>query len=124
MIMKKEPTIQDLMQTLESMKLKMDDMEYNMINGGMNQLLENPVDYSEVIDYEDADERPMFSGVAYVMGNKVTGLNSDLKKPWVMCVRSTRTAVEVETAPVSPFPDDEEYYEKANTFGDIHAFSH
>jgi len=65
-----------------------------------------------------------FTGVAYVMGNKVTGLNSDLTKPWVKCVRSTRTAVEVETAPASPFPDDEEYYEKANTFGDIHAFSH
>ena len=65
-----------------------------------------------------------FTGTAYVMGVKITGLLSDPNKPWVKCVRSTQTAVEVVAAPASPFPDDEEYYEKLNTFGDIHAFSH
>lgn len=65
------------------------------------------------------------SGVAYIMGSvKVTGLMSDSTKPWIMCVRSTLSAEEVETAPALPWPDGVEYYEKAKHTGDIHAFSH
>jgi len=64
---------------------------------------------------------PFFSGVAYVAGVKITGLNSDASKPWIMIDFSAVTATEVTTAEVMfPFPPNIEFYEKSKTFGDIH----
>jgi len=63
-----------------------------------------------------------FSGTAYVSGKKFTGLLSDAAKPWVKCVKSTRQATQQAGPPSDPFPPNEEWYEKANHFGDIHAW--
>ena len=63
---------------------------------------------------------PVFSGTAYVAGTKTTGLNNDDSKPWVKCVLSTGVASEQVGPPSDPFPEDEEWFEKANTYGDIH----
>lgn len=61
-----------------------------------------------------------FSGIAYVAGIKTEDLNEDADKPWVKCVLGDGTASEQYGPPPDPFPDGEEWYEKANTYGDIH----
>lgn len=61
-----------------------------------------------------------FSGTAYIAGNKTTGLNNDSSKPWVRCFLDTGTAEENAGPPPNPFPFNEEWYEKAQTSGDIH----
>jgi hypothetical protein len=65
-----------------------------------------------------------FSGVAYVVGQKVTGLNSNPDYPWVKVVLNSGTltdlAVEDPGPPSNPFPQNEEWYEKAKVSGDIH----
>ena len=63
---------------------------------------------------------PDFSGTAYVAGQRTTGLTSDDNKPWVKCDLSTGVATEETGPPTIPFPDGEEWFEKANTSGDIH----
>jgi hypothetical protein len=62
----------------------------------------------------------VFSGIAYIAGNKTTGLNSDGTKAWVRCFIDTATAEENAGPPPNPFPINEEWYEKAKTAGDIH----
>jgi len=71
------------------------------------------------VDMPAADGLP-FSGTAYIAGNKTTGLNSDSSKPWVRCFLDTGTAEENAGPPSNPFPFNEEWYEKAQTSGDIH----
>jgi hypothetical protein len=61
-----------------------------------------------------------FTGTAYVVGIKTTGLLSYPDKPWIKCKLSTGVATEDTGPPPNPFPEDEEWYEKANTSGDIH----
>ena len=61
---------------------------------------------------------PAFSGTAYVGGAKTAGLN-DSSKGWVKCTASGSATEEYGPAP-DPFPADEEWYEKAETYGDIH----
>ena len=77
------------------------------INGGM------------VIDGSNVAS-PQFSGTAYVAGVRTTGLDSDSSKPWVKCDISTGIATEETGPPSNPFPNNEEWYEKAQTAGDIH----
>lgn len=67
-----------------------------------------------------AESEVAFSGTAYIAGNKTTGLNSDSAKPWVRCFLDTATAEENAGPPPNPFPMNEEWYEKAQTAGDIH----
>jgi len=62
----------------------------------------------------------VFSGTAYVAGRKITGLSSDSAKPWVRCFLDTATAEEHAGPPPDPFPSNEEWYEKAQTAGNIH----
>ena len=62
----------------------------------------------------------VFSGTAYVAGNKTTGLNSDDTKPYVRCFLEVGTAEEHAGPMPIPFPDNEEWYEKEYTIGDIH----
>ena len=62
----------------------------------------------------------VFSGTAYVAGRKITGLSSDSGKPWVRCFLDTATAEEHAGPPPDPFPSNEEWYEKAQTAGNIH----
>lgn len=67
------------------------------------------------------DAPPGFSGVAYVAGNKVTGLDSAPAKTWVKCDANTGTASECYASEVVfPFPPNVEFYEKSKTYGDIH----
>jgi hypothetical protein len=66
------------------------------------------------------DGTAAFSGIAYVAGQRTTGLTSDDGKPWVKCDLSTGVATEETGPPTIPFPDGEEWFEKANTSGDIH----
>ena len=61
-----------------------------------------------------------FSGTAYVMGARTTGLNSDSSKPWVRIDLSTGAATEQTGPPSFPFGDNYEWYEKSKTPGDIH----
>ena len=61
-----------------------------------------------------------FSGTAYVSGRRIDGLASDNTKPWVKVDVSDGTATEQDGPPSSPFPPSEEWFEKANTIGDIH----
>jgi len=61
-----------------------------------------------------------FSGVADVRGVKTIGLDSDARKPWIAVDVSAGTATQVVGPPPNPFPDGVEYYEKAQTAGDIH----
>jgi len=70
--------------------------------------------------YAGAGVDASFSGTAYVSGRRTTGLNSDSDKPWVKVDVSLGTAVEADGPPSNPFPANEEWYEKANTYGDIH----
>lgn len=62
-----------------------------------------------------------FSGTAYVVGVPTTGLNSDGTKPYVKCNLATGAATEDAGPMPNPFDHDEEWFEKANTYGDIHA---
>ena len=62
----------------------------------------------------------MFTGIAYVCGKKITGLNGTPAKPWVKVAISTLTATEETNPPSDPFPENEEWYLKATTAGDIH----
>jgi hypothetical protein len=62
----------------------------------------------------------VFSGTAYIAGRKITGLSSDSAKPWVRCFLDTATAEEHAGPPPDPFPSNEEWYEKAQTAGNIH----
>jgi len=64
--------------------------------------------------------RPRFSGTAYVNGHKVTGLDSDPEKPWVKVSLADNTACEEDGPPPDPFPANEEWYLKNETYGDIH----
>lgn len=64
--------------------------------------------------------RAGFSGTAYIAGNKTTGLASDSAKPWVRCFLGSGSAEENAGPPPNPLPYGEEWYEKANTYGDIH----
>jgi len=61
-----------------------------------------------------------FTGVAYVAGRRQTGLDSDSTKPWVKCDVSTGIASEQTGPPSSPFDPNEEWFEKDNTYGNIH----
>jgi len=70
--------------------------------------------------YRYAGAAMEFSGVAYVSGRRITGLSSDSSKPWVKVDVSNGTATEQTGPPSSPFPPNEEWYEKAYTAGDIH----
>jgi len=67
---------------------------------------------------------PAFSGKAIVGGWITTGLNSDPSKPWIKVdLTSDPPSVTQEaeyTGPAGRFPDSEEWYEKATTYGDIH----
>ena len=76
---------------------------------------------SQFIRLRSSGQGQSFSGVAYVAGTKITGLNSDASKPWIMIDFAAVTATEVTTAEVMfPFPPNIECYEKSKTFGDIH----
>jgi hypothetical protein len=57
-----------------------------------------------------------FSGTAYIAGNKTTGLGT---KAWVRCFLDTGTAEDNDGPPPNPFPINEEWYEVAQTFGNI-----
>lgn len=62
-----------------------------------------------------------FSGTVYLAGQKYTGLNSDSNKPWVRVYTDGSSAPAEATGPPSdPFPDNEEWYAKSSTSGDIH----
>lgn len=61
-----------------------------------------------------------FSGTAYVAGVKVENLNTYPERPWVKVDLANATATEEASAPPDPFPEDQEWYEKAYTYGDIH----
>jgi len=61
-----------------------------------------------------------FSGTAYVAGKKNENLNEDDTKPWIKCDLGTKIATEETGPPFDPFPDNEEWFEKAFTAGDIH----
>ena len=61
-----------------------------------------------------------FSGTAYMAGRRVDGLNSDNTKLWVKVDVSNGTVTEEAGPPSSPFPPNEEWYEKSKTSGDIH----
>ena len=62
-----------------------------------------------------------FTGTAYFEGQyKTTGLTSDPTKPWVKLVISTHTFTEEVGPPADPFAAGTHWWEKANTFGDIH----
>jgi hypothetical protein len=58
-----------------------------------------------------------FSGTAYIAGNKTTGLGT---KAWVRCKLDLATAVDHDGPAPNPFPPNEEWYEVAQTPGDIH----
>jgi hypothetical protein len=58
-----------------------------------------------------------FTGTAYVAGNKTTGLGT---KKWVRVFLDSGTAEDNDGDPPNPFPPNEEWYEVANTSGDIH----
>lgn len=59
----------------------------------------------------------VFSGTAYIAGNKTTGLGA---KKWVRCFLDTATAEDNDGDPPNPFPANEEWYEVSKTSGDIH----
>lgn len=59
----------------------------------------------------------VFTGTAYIAGNKTTGLGT---KAWVRCFLDTATAEDHDGPAPNPFPSNEEWYEVANTSGDIH----
>jgi hypothetical protein len=59
----------------------------------------------------------VFSGTAYIAGNKTTGLGT---KKWVRCFLDTATAEDNDGDPPNPFPPNEEWYEVSKTSGDIH----
>jgi hypothetical protein len=61
-----------------------------------------------------------FSGTVYLAGVKHTGLDSDPDKPWVVVDLAAGTVTESASTPPDPLPDHQEWYEKANTYGDIH----
>jgi len=61
-----------------------------------------------------------FSGVAYVAGVKTSNLKTEPAKPWIRCNLRTAVVTQDYGPPPVPFPHDEEWYEKANTAGDIH----
>lgn len=65
-------------------------------------------------------KRAGFSGVAYIAGHKITGLNSNASLPWVVCNLDTSQAVQHAGPPPDPFPPNQEWYAKATTAGDIH----
>ena len=61
-----------------------------------------------------------FSGRAFVSGVLFADLNTDSAKPWVKIKASVPAASEEAGPAPSPFPADEEWYEKSKTAGDIH----
>lgn len=63
---------------------------------------------------------PMFSGRVYLAGRLFDGMNSDGTKPWVKVDVAFGNVSQEEGPPPNPFPTNEEWYEKVNTFGDIH----
>ena len=73
-----------------------------------------------VVDAAVYDAASKFSGTAYVAGEKTEDLNSDSTKPWVKCDLGAGTASEQTGPPSNPLPANQEWYEKANTCGDIH----
>ena len=79
---------------------------------------EEKLEHPRRLGYPDREIE--FTGVAYVSGVITTGLKADSTKPWVSCNLSTGEADEREGPPSNPFPANEEWYEKANTYGDIH----
>jgi hypothetical protein len=58
-----------------------------------------------------------FTGTAYIAGRKTTGLGT---KAWVRVFLDTATAEDHDGPPPDPFPPNEEWYEVAQTFGNIH----
>ena len=64
--------------------------------------------------------RVYFSGNGYAAdGVLTTGLNSDMGKPWVKYVVDTGVFSEEAGPAPSPWPANEIWYEKANTYGNI-----
>ena len=61
-----------------------------------------------------------FTGVAYVGGTIITGLDSNSDYPWVKIDVEAITATEMAGPAPAPFPANEEWYEKSKTAGDIH----
>jgi hypothetical protein len=73
--------------------------------------------------FNKADEGLTFSGRAWVNGVLHTGLNNDPNKPWVVIPLDGQVPFEdagdLGGAP-SPLPQNQEWFLKANTAGDIH----
>lgn len=69
------------------------------------------------VDVADGGGASVFSGTAYIAGHKTTGLGS---KAWVRCFLDTATAEDHDGPAPDPFPPNEEWYEVAQTSGDIH----
>lgn len=124
-----EAALREINDSLEAVASDVGELETD-VDGLSSQLKNLRFNGSAVKEDSDGTGRTITidndpcSGTAYVMGVTVTGLMSNTALPWIKCVRSTRTATQVAAAPASPWGEDEEYYEKANTHGDIHAFSH
>ena len=117
----------DILQTLDGVRLNAeDDRIFDFRKAMVSQGVSNDNEFAdqEYIESPFSITQPPvipgFSGTAYVAGNKITGLNSDDTKPWVKCDLDAGTASEQTSAPSNPFPENQEWYEKENTFGDIH----
>lgn len=66
------------------------------------------------------DDANGFSGVAYVSGTKYEDLNTYPTRPWVVIPLDGGTPREENGPAPATFPDNEEWFEKAKVFGDIH----
>jgi len=62
----------------------------------------------------------LFSGTVYVNGVKYVGQNSSPGLPWVVVPLDGGTPFQSAGPPPNPFPQNQEWYEKSRTAGDIH----
>jgi hypothetical protein len=63
---------------------------------------------------------PACTGVVYVSGTRHTGKVSEQTKPWIKVDIAANTVTEESGPPSFPLPSHQEWYDKAQTFGDIH----
>ena len=108
-----------------------DTDNFNNLVGSVNGLMSGGYDMSRIDMLRSAGGRTMvitrgakavntpFSGTAYVVGKKFTGLNSDSSLPWVRINVANVTAVEDAGPAPDPFGANETWREKSKQAGDI-----
>ena len=114
-------TLQLQVQELQGQVSRLEQAQFEIKVGEDIEDVDHPLDEQPEGDpWPEVTVGADFSGKAYAAnGTPTTGLAATGNKPWVKYVINTATFSEETGPPSDPWPANEVWWEKANTYGDI-----